>query len=492
MLSVCTLKTVAQTRGTSVTVNKPQAAQPTALPQGTLAVVNGQPLTLADLDPQLRQVVESLDKEIAEARSQLLQAQINRFLLEDEAKRRNMTPEQLMDVEVNKKITAPTEAEIKAVYDENKSQLGSADLPSVREQIVTYLRNKQLQLLSGDLINRLRASAQFSIGTDVNAPNLAPTAVLATVGNRPVTAELLNERFKPIGYDMRRRVYDYEKTALDVKINDALLKAEAQKRNVTPPDIIRTEVTEKIHHPTDAEVAKFYEENKARINGDFASVKSQIAQYLEDQDNQKVSSALAERLRAGANFRIMLKEPEELAQKISADDDPARGDASAPVTVVEFTDYQCPSCGAMYPVIEETLKTYGNRVRFVLRDFPLDQHANARKAAEAADAANAQGKFWEYIAILFKNQSALDVPSLKKYASEIGLDRAKFDAALDGGTYAAEVSRDRFDGEFYGVDSTPSIFINGIRLREMTAEALKAAIDRALSQAGQKAKSATR
>jgi protein-disulfide isomerase len=133
----------------------------------------------------------------------------------------------------------------------------------------------------------------------------------------------------------------------------------------------------------------------------------------------------------------------------------------------------------MHPVLEEVLKSYGNKVRFVVRDFPLNQHENARKAAEAANAANAQGKFFEYIAILFKNQKALDVPSLKKYASELGLDRAKFDAALDRGTYAAEVKKDVDDGEMYGVGSTPTIFVNGVQLRMLSAEGLRAAIDRA-------------
>ncbi|MGA9994111.1 MAG: thioredoxin domain-containing protein [Pyrinomonadaceae bacterium] len=491
VLFVCALNAEAQTRKVPATANKP-AATPTSLPPGTLAVVNGQPITLADLDPQLRQAVESLDKQITDARSEMLQAQINRFLLEDEAKRRNVTPDQLLDAEVNSKVTAPTEAEIKTVYDENKSQIGNADLASVRENIITYLRNKQMQALSDDLIKRLRAATPFTLAANVNAPNLAPTAVLATVAKRPITAGLLNERFKPIAYDMRRRIYDFEKTALDAKINDALLGAEAQKRNTTPEAVFQIEVVQKAHHPTDEEVAKFYEDNKARVNGDLASLKPQIVQYLEEQDQRSLSLALVDRLRAGASFRILLKEPEELAQKISVDDDPARGDASAPVTIVEFTDYQCHMCGAMYPVIEEALKPYGNRVRFVMRDFPLDQHANARKAAEAADAASAQGKFWEYIAILFKNQEALDVPSLKKYASDLGLDRAKFDAALDNGTYAAEVSRDRFDGEFYGVNATPSIFINGVRLRDLTAEGLKAAIDRALAQGSSQAKPATK
>ena len=135
----------------------------------------------------------------------------------------------------------------------------------------------------------------------------------------------------------------------------------------------------------------------------------------------------------------------------------------------------------MHPVLEEVLKSYGNNVRLVVRDFPLAMHANARKAAEAANAAHEQGKFFEYAALLFKRQNALDVPSLKKYASEVGLDRARFDAALDGGAFAAEVRHDISDGQMYGIDSTPTIFVNGVLLRALSSEALRAAIDRALA-----------
>jgi protein-disulfide isomerase len=137
----------------------------------------------------------------------------------------------------------------------------------------------------------------------------------------------------------------------------------------------------------------------------------------------------------------------------------------------------------MQPILDEVLKSYGPKVKLVVRDFPLAMHANARKAAEAANAAHAQGKFFEYIALLLKRQNALDVPSLKKYASELGLDRVRFDAALDGGKYAAEVEHDIDEGELYGIDSTPAIFVNGIALREMSVEALRALIDRGLASA---------
>jgi protein-disulfide isomerase len=133
----------------------------------------------------------------------------------------------------------------------------------------------------------------------------------------------------------------------------------------------------------------------------------------------------------------------------------------------------------MHSVLEEVLKPYGNSVRFVVRDFPLSNHENALKAAEAANAAFAQGKFFEYTALLYKRQNALTVPSLKKYASELGLNRTRFDAAIDNGTYAAEIKHDIEDGEIYGVGSTPTIFINGVMLRTLSADALREAIDRA-------------
>jgi protein-disulfide isomerase len=179
----------------------------------------------------------------------------------------------------------------------------------------------------------------------------------------------------------------------------------------------------------------------------------------------------------------LIAEPTQPVQVISVDDDPSIGPSNAPVTIVEFTDFQCPACAAMHPVLNEALKTYGDKVRLVIRDFPLNQHEWARKAAEAANAARAQGKFFEYGALLFQRQKALDIPSLKKYATELGLDRAKFDRELDTGTYAAEVQHDVSDGEMYGVGSTPTIFINGVMLKTLSAESLREAIDRAAATA---------
>jgi protein-disulfide isomerase len=308
---------------------------------------------------------------------------------------------------------------------------------------------------------------------------------LASVGGRAVTYGDLNEQLKPAVNDLRLRIYEAERQAIDARINELLLDAEARRRRITRDDLIRVEIFDKLKKPTEADIAKFYEDNRARIPGGLEVARTEIANFLEQQSRASLEQALVERLRSTAQVRILLAEPAGYVQKISTDDDPSRGPLNAPVTVVMFTDFQCPACSATHPVLDEVLKQYGARVRLVVRDFPLDQHQWARKAAEAANAANAQGKFFEYIAILYKNQQALDVPSLKKYASDLGLDRARFDADLDSGKYAAEVAHDVADGKAYGIGSTPTIFINGVRLLGLGDRDIKAGLDRAFERAGQ-------
>ena len=491
-------KRSSRARATKPDVNPP--AQPVPPPSSTgppaapvlLATVNGQNITTAEIDPKVRQEIEALEGRIAAARSQILELQINTLLLESEAGRRKLTPQQLYDTEVTKKITEPTASEVNNFIENNRDQLDETDPNAMRQQAVAYLRGEREARFSEGLVKRLRASNAVVIITGQNTSALAPSAVVATVAGRPLTAGVVDERLKPIVYKLRLQTYQLEQPALDVTINDLLLLAEANRRNVPPEEIVRKEITEQIHQPTEDEIGKFYSANKTRIPGDLAAVRNQIASYLQEQDRQRLERVMSDRLRKGADVHLLISEPEPPLQSISLDDDPARGDATAAVTIVEFTDFQCPACAAMQPVIDEVLKSYGNRVRLVVRDFPLQQHTNARKAAEAANAANAQGRFFEYAALLFKRQNALDVPSLKKYASELGLDRTRFDAALDSGKYAIEVRHDIDDGQMYGVESTPTIFVNGVTLRELSAEALRAAIDRGLAGSNSTTKISTK
>ena len=472
---------------TTVTTPQTDRAQPTPATKpvrppaapAPLVSINGQTLTTADLEPALRQEIESLDDKIADARRSVLELQINTTLLQVEAKKRRIDTHRLYELEVSNRIPTATPAQIKKFIDDNKDQFAGMDPNVVNQQVVAYLHDEAESKLADDLVNRLRRTNPVVMGVDINSPNLTASSVVAMVAGQPLTAALLLERLKPIIYKMRHEAYDVTKQRADRLVDDMLLLDEARRRQIGPEQIVRAEVSDKVRPPTEAEVAKFYDENKARISGDLNSVRNQIANYLQNESRERFEQDLSAKLRKGASIQWLISEPPQPVQNISVDDDPARGEATAPVTIVEFTDFQCPACAAMHPVLEEILKSYGNKVRFVVRDFPLNQHEWARKAAEAANAANAQGKFFEYITVLFKNQKALDVPSLKKYASQVGLDRARFDAALDRGTYAAEVEKDVDDGEMYGVGSTPTLFVNGVQVTILSAEGLRAAIDRA-------------
>jgi protein-disulfide isomerase len=472
----------------------PVAKPPAVPPADMIATVNGNPITMAEIepdvrtlinqdpDPYLRNFYEDPAKEIATARPRALEARINSLLIATEAKKQRKTAEEFRQIEINNRLLSPTEQEIQGVFEANRAAFGAAAFADVRPQIINYLRSQRAEELYVNLANRLRMTNLVTKGADVNSPNLAPATVLATVAGTPITAGSLDERMKVYVYDLRLRIYQIQKIMLDRKINDQLLLAEATRKNIRSDELVRAEITDKRRPPTEAEIKQFYDENRERIPGDLASVRAEISQFLETQQQEKLEIALSERLRNEANFKVLLPEPKPPVQMISRDDDPARGDKNAAVTIIEFTDFQCPACGALYPIIEEVLRGYGNSVHFVVRDFPLAMHADSRKAAEAANAAHAQGKFFEYIALLFKNQKALDTDSLKKYAGSLGLDQKRFDMELDSGMYAAEVQHDVEDGESYGMHGTPTIFVNGINVKELSAEGLRAAIDGAMGK----------
>jgi len=173
---------------------------------------------------------------------------------------------------------------------------------------------------------------------------------------------------------------------------------------------------------------------------------------------------------------------------VSADDDPGQGPEDAAVTIVEFSDFQCPYCATFQQeTLPQILSEYGDQVRFVYRDFPLTSlHANALKAAEASECADDQGKYWEYHDLLFQNQSALDDESLTGYAASLEMDTATFDECLASGKYTQEVAKDLQDGTEAGVQGTPSFFINGMPLRgAQPYQAFQAAIEAALAEAGE-------
>ncbi len=453
-----------------------------------LAVVNGVNIAPADLSEQTRAQVARLQDEVVQARKNEVNLQVNSILLEAEAKKRGVAAAKLLEDEVIAKTVNPTEAEALDYFNRNRTQIETqagrrVEFSEIKENVIAFLRGEREQEQAKKFSAQLRAAAEVKI----LAPDVTPPAspadrarVFATVNGKNITSGDVEDSLRPLVFDVQEQVYTLRKRDLDLKINDILLEAEAQKRKLTTRALLDQEISSKPSIVTEADAQKFYNENKERINADFAQVKYQIIEFLEDQAKQKASADFAGRLRAAAAIQTFLIEPVSPVYEIATDDQPAKGAASATVTIVEFTDYQCPSCAQMHPVLERIMSEMSDRVRLVVRDYPLAQHANAFKAAEAAEAAREQGKYWEYTALLFRNQSALEVTNLKQYATALGLDRARFDAALDGGKFVGHVRRDILDGEKLGVSGTPSLFVNGRRVSNATYESLKAAIETAL------------
>jgi protein-disulfide isomerase len=450
-----------------------------------LGVVNGVKITKQDLSPETKARVDELQRQIIDARQRELDLQIDSILLDSEAKKRGVTQSQIINDEVITKVSAPTEAEAQAFYDKNKSKI-QGEFKDQKDNILEYLRYQRQQEQAAKLAQQLRAAAQVKVlgQPTVPATSADRARVLATVNDKKITIDDIETSLRPLIFNVQEQVYTLRKQDLELKVNDTLLGQEAQKKGVTTKALLDTEVSAKLPPVTDAQAQTFYNENKDRISGEFAQLKPQIIQYMQEEKEQEATLAFAQQLRRASTVQINLTAPESPAFSIATDDQPAKGTANALVTIVEFTDFECPSCARQHPVLERIVNEYGDRVRLVVRDFPLSQHANARKAAEAAEAAREQGKYWEYAGVLFRNQSALSVDKLRQYATDLGLDRARFDASLDSGKLAAKVQRDIHDGRKLGLNGTPTLFINGKRLSDNSYESMKSAIDAALSLMG--------
>ncbi|MEM4246852.1 MAG: DsbA family protein [Candidatus Woesearchaeota archaeon] len=172
-----------------------------------------------------------------------------------------------------------------------------------------------------------------------------------------------------------------------------------------------------------------------------------------------------------------------VASTSKAGEDPSIGPKDAKVEMIIYSDFQCPFCSRVVPTIKKIEEEYGDKIRIVFRNFPLSFHANAQKAAEAGECANAQGNFWEMHDMMFAHQNALRIEDLKSYAGQLGLDQKKFDACLDNGEMKAEVERDFQDGTNSGIQGTPGFIINGERVAgALPFENFKEIIDKKLAE----------
>lgn len=282
--------------------------------------------------------------------------------------------------------------------------------------------------------------------------------VLATVNGEPVTEaevrELAKDQFASLQREFERNERELLENTLDRAVQERLLEMEAKARGVSKEQLLTSIQPAPV---TDADVDKFFEENKARIPRPKEEVAGQIKQFLEQQGQQTARQDFFTQLQDKYDVQVKL---EPIRVEVAATG-PSKGPENAPVTIVEFSDFECPFCSRVNPTLAQVQEKYGDKVRIVFRQFPLAMHANAQKAAEASLCAHDQGKFWELHDAMFQNQQALAVPQLKAQAVELGLDAEKFNQCLDSGKYASQVQADMQAGSAAGVSGTPALFVNG-------------------------------
>jgi protein-disulfide isomerase len=511
LLGILASSSTAQTASSAASKNASanraaQAVQPASPPTGAtqagalncgcegeplpevLAIVNGAKITAKQVDDALRMPLAEIQRQVTEARRLELDLQINSRLLDAEARRRGKTPSQVLEEEVLAKVKAPAEADVKAYFDQHKEQMDAA-FEDAKPHISDYLRNQRQAEVAKAFAERLRAAADLKVLAHETPPPQTSAdreRVFATLNGQAITSAHIEDALQPLLIQAQKQIYDLRRTHLNLEINDLLLEQEAQRRKLTARAVVEADVLPKVRKITEEDARKFYEGNRERLLGDFAQLRDQLIQYLAENEQQRAQLAFADRLRAAAAVQVFLKMPDLPRLTIATDDQPWKGSEHATVTIVEFTDYQCASCAHAQPIIEDLLKEYGDRVKLVVRDFPLSRHPQAFKAAEAAEAARQQGKYWEYSALLFQNQQNLEDSKLKEYATQVGLDRKTFDEAMAAGKFADRIQRDIRDGKALGISATPALFINGKPLNERTRQALKEAIESALNLGGAK------
>jgi len=363
----------------------------------------------------------------------------------------------------------------------------------------SFRPNSQTLVRSAMLVLSLGIGWSCKAGA-ADAPKAAEAApagakVLATVNGAAITQQEVEAK---VLEQILQRQPNLIETALSQAIDDKVLDLEAAKMKTTRDQLLENEVKSKIAAVTDADIDKFYEEKKAQIKAPKEQIVGQIRTYLENQRQQEAYGKYIETLRSQYAVKNMLTEQrdaEETAKAasrrglIETTDAPSTGAANAAVTLVEFSDFQCPFCARIIPAIDGVRKNYADKVRIVFHQYPLNQiHPFAQKAAEAALCAKEQGKFWEMHDLLFKEQDKLEVADLKDKATRAGVNAEQFNGCLDGGKMAAKVAEEVELGTRVGVSGTPSLFLNGKQVQggAIPYEELAKQIDKELATVGKK------
>lgn len=243
-----------------------------------------------------------------------------------------------------------------------------------------------------------------------------------------------------------------------------------------------------VGEPSEEEVAAFYDANRQRIPYGLEQVRDQISDLLRERALLARKTALVQELEAEGELELLLQRPQAPEVSIDTSGRPSKGPADAPVTLVEFADFQCPHCKEASPLVDSLLQRYGDELRVVYMDFPINASGISRRVAEGGVCAARQDRFWDYHDLAFQEQAQLTMDSAEELAAYLELDQEAFASCMADPATAAEVERSKTEGERIGVDATPTFYVNGRRavLEDLVA-GLRAAIESELNDASPRA-----
>lgn len=281
--------------------------------------------------------------------------------------------------------------------------------------------------------------------------------------------------------ELEDSAYTLKREAVENHVFGLIRARLAEKEGITPEALWNREVAAKLTPPAEAEVAAMVRQYRSRLPADEEQAKKVIIDVLNQNRAQERERAWRSELLVGADFQLLL-EPVRYPLTPLASDAVVTGPASAPVTIVEFSDFQCPYCGQAQELVDEVAKKYGERVRVVFKQLPLDIHPQARLAAEASLCARDQGKFEKLHDWLFANSKGITVEAMKAAAPELGIDAAKLESCLTAKTHTSSVDEQLAQAVALGVSSTPSFFVNGRKVADRSLASFSRMIDEELGE----------
>jgi protein-disulfide isomerase len=289
----------------------------------------------------------------------------------------------------------------------------------------------------------------------------APEKAVALIAGKPISDKDLEQRAAPRLRELNSKIFEVKQKTLNDMIDEQLLNLEAGRVKLSVQQLLVREVDSRVVAPTPAEVDSYYLGIKDRIGLPLEEVRPKILDFLTETRRRSAYDDFLSRLRSREKVVVLLEPPRAV---VAIDPARIRGPANAPITIVEFSDFECPYCGRVEDTVRQLTSRFPTQIKLAYRDFPSDFHSRAEAAAEASRCALAQGKYWPYHDLLFDNQQHLQSSDLSNYALQVGMDPKRFDECVMHKTYAADIQHDLDAGQELGITGTPAFFINGILL----------------------------